>query len=77
MLLTAFFEGVYEPRKLRGKSPDAVRLYRLTLNQFGLTLERPPKIEDLTEGNVLAPLARRSGVAAATRNKELSQLVSL
>lgn len=77
MLLTSFFETVYKPRKLRGKSPDSIRLYRLTLNQFGLTLERPAKIADLTEDNVLAHLSRRSAVAAATRNKELSQLLSL
>lgn len=77
MLLAEFFETVYLTRKLRGKSEGSVRLYRLCLMQFGRSLERLPKVADLTEDNVLLHLSRRHAVSAATRNKELSQLLAL
>jgi len=77
MLLSVFFDSVYLPRRLRGKSPESIRLYRLCLNQFGRSLGKLPTVEDLTEGNVLLHLARRNTVAVATRNKELSQLLAL
>jgi integrase len=77
MLLADFFENVYLPRRLRGKSQNSVRLYRLCIRQFGLTLGRAPKVADLTEENVFAHLARRSKVAPATRNKELSELTAM
>jgi integrase len=77
MLLTDFFETVYVPRRLRGKSPASVRLYRLCLMQFGRSLERLPAVADLTDENILMHLARRHAVSAATRNKELSQLLAL
>lgn len=77
MLLKDFFGNVYFPRKLRGKSPNSVRLYQLCLMQFERTLCRPPNVADLTEENVYAHLARRSEVAPATRNKELSQLIAM
>lgn len=77
MLLSDFFDRVYLPLRLRGKSENSVRLYRLTIKQFRRSLGRDPEIADLTEENVLAHLARRRTVAAATRNKELTQLSAM
>lgn len=77
MLLSEFFKTVYTPRKLRGASVNSFRLYRLCISQFGKTLGRDATIDDLTEENVLRHLARRSNVAPATRNKELSQLSAM
>lgn len=77
MLLRDFFDRLYIPRRLRGKSDKTIRLYRLCLSQFDKTLCRSATIEDLTEDNVLIHLSRRSNVAPSTRNKELSQLVAL
>lgn len=77
MLLKTFFETVYFPRKLRGKSENSVRLYRLCITQFRKTLGREPEVSDLTEDNVLSHLARRSAVAPATRNKELAEITAM
>ena len=77
MLLLDFFESIYTPSRLRGKSPNTIRLYRLCIRQFGRTMQQPPTLDDLTEANVLRHLARRSGVSAATRNKELTELLAM
>ena len=77
MQLDFFFESIYLPRRLRGKSPRSVDLYRMTLRQFARTLGRPPCVSDLTEETVLRHLARRSDVSPATRNKELNQLAAM
>lgn len=77
MLLADFFERVYLPRRLRGRSENSIRLYRLCLRQFGRTLGRDPEVADLNEDNVLAHLSRRSSVAPATRNKELTELKAM
>ena len=77
MLLLDFFESIYTPSRLRGKSPNTIRLYRLCIRQFGRTMQRTPTLDDLTEANVLRHLARRSGVSAATRNKELTELLAM
>jgi integrase len=77
MLLSEFFRGVYIPRKLRGKSPGSIRLYWLCLSQFDRSIGKIADVSDLTEDNILLHLSRRSHVAPATRNKELSQLLAL
>lgn len=77
MQLLEFFDNVYLPRRLRGKSENSVRLYRLCICQFGRSLGRPARLEDLTEDNVLMHLRRRNYVSPATRNKELSQLTAM
>jgi integrase len=77
MLITDFFESVYIPRRLRGKSAGTIRLYRLCISQFAKTVGRPPVVADLTEDWILCHLARRAGIAPATRNKELSQLLAM
>jgi len=77
MLISEFFDSVYVPRRLRGKSQKTIRLYGLTIKQFGRSLGKLAELSDLTEDNVLAHLARRHEVAPATRNKELSQLIAI
>lgn len=77
MLLSEFFENVYTPKRLRGKSKNSVRLYRLCIRQFEKTLGRQAYVSDLTEERVLQHLARRSNVAPATRNKELAELKAM
>jgi integrase len=77
MKLIDFFENIYLPKRLRGKSPNSVRLYRLCIRQFGRTLCKTAEVADLTEPNVLRHLARRKDVAPATRNKELSELTAM
>lgn len=77
MLLSELFATKYAPYRLRGRSPNTFRLYDLTIMQFGRSLGRAPTTDDLTDDNLLMHLARRSSVAPATRNKELSQLCAL
>jgi integrase len=77
MLLTAFFENVYLPRRLRGKSERSTILYRLCIKRFSETVGHTAFVTDLTEDNVLAHLARRSNVSPATRNKELAELTAM
>lgn len=77
MLLEKFFTDVYHPRRLRGKSERSTILYKLCINRFSETVGRKALVSDLTEDNVLAHLARRSTVSAATRNKELAELTAM
>ena len=77
MLLSEFFDSIYLPRKLRGKSERSVALYRLCISQLAKTLGKDPELADLTEDNVLSHLARRSQVAPATRNKELAEITAM
>jgi len=77
MLLSDFFEQVYAPNKLRGKSERSYILYRLCLKRYAETIGKPPTLADLTNENILKHLKRRRGVAAATRNKELAELTAM
>lgn len=77
MLLSEFFEQIYRPKRLRGKSENSVRLYRLCVRQFSRTLVKPAELQDLNEANVLRHLSRRGTVAVATRNKELAELTAM
>lgn len=75
----AFFDDVYRPLRLRGRSPNTVRLYRNTFKQFGRYLGRPPKLSDLDELTVSAYLSYRSdqGRSAYTVEKERNQLMAI
>lgn len=77
MELKKFFDSVYAPYRLRGKSQETFRLYNLTITQFSRTLGRPACLDDLTDENTLLHLHRRREVAPATRNKERAQLFAL
>lgn len=77
MMLTDFFETKYAPRRLRGKSQNSYRLYRLCIKRFGESIGRTPTIADLTNDNLLLHLSRRGNVSPATRNKELAELCAM
>jgi len=77
MHLLDFFETVYFPKRLRGKSERSLILYRLCVKRFSESLGRTAEVADLTEANVLLHLSKRRNVAPATRNKELTQLLAM
>jgi integrase len=78
MTLDQFFDEVYRPLRLRGKSPATTRLYGCTLRTFGRWLGRPAEVADLEEMTLARYLEHRAGeVAALTVEKERTQLVAL
>ena len=79
MLIHDFFETIYTPLKLRGRSKETVRLYRLSIKSFDRTLGRPAQLVDLTDINLSRHLQRLSvnGRAAATINKDRAQLLAI
>lgn len=79
MLLEAFFDLHYRPRKLHGKSQSAVRLYRVLFSNFARTLGRKPMIQDLTNERVQEHMQRLLdlGRARATANRDRCSLVAL
>jgi len=60
MLLDTFLDTVYVPLKLRGRSPESVRLLRHCIRQFGKHLGRPATIEDFDDLTVSQFLAARA-----------------
>ncbi len=48
LYLSEFFNQRYRPLKLRGKSDNTVRLYRVDMRHFQRFLNRPPMVSDLT-----------------------------
>lgn len=60
MLLDTFLDTVYVPLKLRGRSPESVRLLRHAINQFSKHLGRPAVLEDFDDLAVSQFLAARS-----------------
>ncbi len=79
MLLQEFFETIYIPLKLRGRSKETVRLYRLSLRSFEKTLGRPATLDDLTDFQLARHLGRvgAAGRAAATINKDRAQILAI
>lgn len=49
MTLDAFLENVYVPLRLRGRSPESVRLLRHAVTQFSRWLGRPAVLDDLDD----------------------------
>lgn len=49
MTLSAFLETVYVPLRLRGRSPESVRLLRHAITQFSRWLGRPAILDDLED----------------------------
>lgn len=74
-----FFETVYRPRRLRGKSKKTSRQYRLSIAAFGKTLGRDPVLGDFTNENLSLHIQARLDAkrAKATANKDRSQLLAL
>jgi integrase len=79
MLLQEFFESIYTPLKLRGRSKETVRLYRLSIRSFEKTLGRKALLSDLTDLEMARHLSRvgASGRAAATVNKDRAQILAI
>lgn len=49
MTLTSFLDTVYVPLRLRGRSPESVRLLRHAITQFSKWLGRPALLDDLED----------------------------
>ena len=79
MLLSFFYADYYLPLKLRGRSLETDRLYRLSLKSFEKTLGRLATLDDLTDMNLSRHLHRLSvnGRAAATINKDRAQILAI
>jgi integrase len=60
MFLDQFLDTVYVPLKLRGRSPESVRLLRHAIRQFSIHLGRPAVLEDLDDLAVSQFLAARA-----------------
>jgi integrase len=79
MTLIQFFETIYAPLRLRGRSENTRRLYRCTLKSFKKFLNgREPTLEDLDDLAVSQFLAHRAETRSAfTAEKERTQILSL
>lgn len=78
MTLYEFFETVYAPLRLRGKSENTTRLYHCTIRSFEKWLERRATLADLDDLVVSRFLAKRASERSAfTSEKERTQLLSL
>lgn len=79
MLISEFFEHHYRIRRLRGKSQETSRLYRISVRNFEKTLGRRAVLADLTNENVSLHMQTMldRGRAKATANKDRSQLLAL
>lgn len=74
-----WFDTVFRPRRLLGKSPETIRLYRQFIDRFGDFLERRGTLDDLNEDAACAFLQSRleAGLSAYTVAKERAELISL
>lgn len=61
MTLTAFLQTVYVPLRLRGRSPESVRLLEHSITQFSRWLGRPALLDDLDDLVVSQWLAAMAG----------------
>lgn len=79
MTLNEFFENIYRPLKLRGKSLATVRLYGNTLKQYAKFLGHTPTVEeDLTDLQIARYLEARGRYRSPlTAEKERNQLCAL
>lgn len=78
MTLLDFFNTVYAPLRLRGRSENTKRLYHCTLKSFKKFLGRDPMIGDLDDLVVSQFLAHRAETRSPyTSEKERTQILSL
>lgn len=78
MKLIDLFETLYRPLRLRGRSPNTVRLYGCTLRTFGRWLGRDAELTDLDELVLSRFLDHRAEVVSPySAEKERSQLMAL
>jgi integrase len=72
MTLTTFLDTVYVPLRLRGRSPESVRLLRHSITQFSRWLGRPATMEDLDDLVVsqwLAAMAAKKSPNSVARER--------
>ena len=79
MKLRDFFEGQYRPLKLRGRSPNTVRLYLCTISALEKFLQRPATLEELFDDLLLARyLTHRAETRSPfTSEKERTQIMAM
>lgn len=79
MLLLDFFENVYSPLRLRGRSERTSILYRLSIKSFCETLQKAATLDDLSDINISIHMARirRKGRSAGTANKDRAQILAI
>jgi integrase len=82
MLIRDFFETVYRPEKLFGKSENTVRLYRLSICAYEKTLGKRAELSDLTTTNLLRHMQARldglhRGKSRGTANKDRAQILAI
>lgn len=78
MTVLEFFETIYSPLKLRGRSENTRRLYRCTIGSFKKFLKRDPVLTDLTDLTLARFLTYRASIRSGyTAEKERTQLCSL
>jgi integrase len=77
--LKEFFDAVYSPLKLRGRSANTIRLYGCTISAFEKFLERPAGLEDAFDEITMARfLSKRASTRSPfTAEKERSQLMAI
>lgn len=77
--LQEFFDTVYRPLRLRGRSPKTSALYGCTIRSFGKFLGRAPTLVDLADEMTLARFLehRQQTRSPYSAEKERSQLMSL
>lgn len=78
MTLETFLTTVYVPLKLRGRSPESVRLLRHAINQFSKFLGRTATLDDFEDLVVSQFLAKRAErLAPESVARERSGLIAL
>lgn len=79
VLLTVWYEEIFEPLRLRSRADNTRRLYRTTLRNFERFLGRAPLVADLNDLTVSRYLAwfRSLGRAPSTVNKEHANLTAI
>ena len=78
--LLHYFENLYKPLRLAGRSPAGVHQYRVVLRHFGRFLKRPATpadLDDLTVARFQSWLIETRGQGAITANKSLDKVLSL
>ena len=78
MLLESLLEK-YLSTNLRIRSPETSRLMRLSVKHFGVFLDRPPDLSDLTDDTIAAYVQHRRGLgkAEATVEREAAKISTL
>lgn len=79
MTLLRYFDEVYRPLKLRGRSANTTRLYGCTIRSFGKFLGRSANLADIADELTLARYLehRQTTRSPYTAEKERSQLIAM